>query len=47
MSRRIVVRPLDPASFAPFGEVIRPGARPDRIINRGLCGRHHDLARPD
>jgi len=27
--------------------VIEPGDAPDRLINQGLCGRHHDLARLD
>lgn len=47
MSRIVVAAPLSEAAFAPFGEAIRLRDRPDRIINRGLCGRHHDLAAPD
>ncbi|MFN3262856.1 MAG: ureidoglycolate lyase [Pikeienuella sp.] len=47
MSRRIVAERLTPEAFAPFGDVIRLRAAPDRIINGGLCGRHHDLARLD
>ncbi len=47
MSRTIVAEPLTPEAFAPFGEVIRRRAWPDRVINAGLCGRHHDLAAPD
>jgi len=34
-------------AFAPFGDVIELKAAPDRIINQGLCGRHHDLAQMD
>ncbi|MFV0474230.1 MAG: ureidoglycolate lyase [Pikeienuella sp.] len=45
--RRVEARPLDAAGFAPYGEVIALRGAPDRIINQGLCGRHHDLARLD
>ena len=38
--------PLTPAAFAPFGDVL--AATGDfRLINAGLCRRHHDLARLD
>lgn len=38
--------PLTAAAFAPFGEVL--AARGDfRLINAGLCRRHHDLAQLD
>ena len=47
MSRTIVARPLTARAFAPFGEVIERRPEPDQIINAGLCGRHHDLARLD
>ena len=40
-------RPLTPASFAPFGDVIDTRGAPDRIINQGMCGRWHDRARLD
>lgn len=43
----ITAQPLTAAAFAPFGQVIAPRPRPDRIINQGRCGRHHDLARLD
>lgn len=39
--------PLDPAAFAPFGDVLDTRDAPDKIINAGLCGRYHDLARMD
>jgi len=42
---RIVARPLTAAAFAPFGEVLEAAGEPDRLINRGLCGRWHDIAR--
>ena len=48
MSRReIATEPLAPAGFAPFGEVLEAVGPPDRRINRGRCGRWHDLARLD
>lgn len=47
MSRRIVIEPLTPAAFAPFGDVIDCDGAPDKIINQGLCGRFHDRARMD
>lgn len=43
----IHTEPLDPASFAPFGEVVEAVGDPDMVINRGLCGRHHDLTTLD
>lgn len=45
--RSIAVQPLDPASFAPFGDVIDTTGAPDKLINQGLCGRYHDRARLD
>ena len=47
MTERIVAAPLTAAAFAPFGQVLETAGPPDRIINRGLCGRWHDLARLD
>ncbi len=44
MSDRVVAAPLTAAAFAPFGQVLEATGQPDRIINRGLCGRWHDLA---
>ena len=47
MSRRIVAEPLTAEAFAPFGDVLDAGGPPDKMINAGLCGRHHDRARLD
>lgn len=47
MSREIRTEPLTREAFAPYGDVIEAAGAPDRIINEGLCGRHHDLARLD
>lgn len=43
----LFARPLTPAAFAPFGDVIELKSAPDKLINQGLCGRHHDLAQLD
>ena len=44
--RTIVPAPLTPEAFAPFGDVLE--ATGDfRLINAGLCHRHHDRARLD
>jgi ureidoglycolate lyase len=45
--RRIAAAPLTAAAFAPFGDVLEAAGAPDRVINRGLCGRWHDLAALD
>ena len=44
---RIVIQPLTPAAFAPFGDVLDTSGEADRIINQGLCGRWHDRAAID
>ena len=45
--RTIRALPLTAEAFAPFGTVIEARGAPDRLINAGLCGRHHDLCAPD
>lgn len=40
----IRTEPLTAEAFAPFGEVLEVVAAPDKIINQGKCGRHHDRA---
>ncbi len=47
MSARIAIEPLTAEAFAPFGDVLEATGAPDRIINRGFCGRWHDRARLD
>lgn len=42
--RLIRPRPLTAAAFAPFGEVLEASGD-FRLINAGLCRRHHDRAR--
>ena len=43
----IRIEPLIAEAFAPFGDVLDCIGEPDRLINQGLCGRWHDLARLD
>ncbi len=45
--RRIRAEALTAEAFAPFGDVLEAVGDPDRIINRGKCGRWHDRARLD
>lgn len=47
MSRTIRAEPLTAEGFASFGDVLEAAGTPDFMINAGLCGRHHDLARPE
>jgi len=47
VSAPLIPVPLNAEDFAPFGEVIEIGGAPDKLINQGMCGRHHDLARLD
>ncbi|UWQ35219.1 ureidoglycolate lyase (plasmid) [Leisingera sp. M527] len=44
MSGRLTAKPLTAAAFAPYGDVIEVAGAPDKMINQGMCGRHHDLA---
>ena len=47
MTRKLKTAPLTAEAFAPFGDVLALKAKPDVLINQGLCGRHHDLAKLD
>lgn len=47
MSTKLVPVPLTAEAFAAFGDVIELSGEPDKIINQGMCGRHHDLAKLD
>lgn len=40
----IRIEPLTAAAFAPFGDLLAPRDRPDRMINANRCERHHALA---
>jgi len=39
------IEELTAEAFAPFGDLIDVLGPPTKLINAGLCGRHHDLAR--
>lgn len=47
LSARITAQPLTAEGFAPFGDVLEVAGSPDKLINQGLCGRHHDRASLD
>ena len=47
MTAPVRIEPLTAEAFSPFGDVLEAAGKPDRIINRGACGRWHDLARLD
>lgn len=47
MTDRLIAQPLTAERFAPFGDVLQAEGAPDKIINRGKCGRYHDRARLD
>ena len=47
MSRTLRIQPLTAEAFAPFGEVLEVTGTPDKLINQGKCGRHHDRATMD
>jgi ureidoglycolate lyase len=44
---QIIARPLTGLAFAPFGDVLDATRSDFRLINAGMCRRHHDLARLD
>lgn len=43
----ISAEPLTPQAFSAFGDVLSAEGTPERMINEGLCARHHDRARLD
>ncbi|MGR3759517.1 ureidoglycolate lyase [Roseobacteraceae bacterium NS-SX3] len=47
MNAILTPAPLTAEAFAPYGEVIEASGEPDKLINQGMCGRHHDLAKLD
>lgn len=47
MKNVLKVAPLTAEAFAPYGDVIEVRGAPTKMINQGMCGRHHDLATLD
>jgi ureidoglycolate lyase len=47
MTGDIVIEQMTATGFAPFGDLLALTDTPDKLINQGLCGRWHDLARLD
>ena len=47
MTVPIRAEPLTAEAFAPYGAVLEAAGDPSYMINAGLCGRYHDLARPE
>lgn len=47
MTGRLIAHPLTAEAFAAYGDVLEILGPPDKMINQGLCGRHHDLAKLD
>ncbi|WP_299850241.1 ureidoglycolate lyase [uncultured Roseovarius sp.] len=45
--KNLTVSPLTTDAFAPYGDVIEARGEPTKLINQGMCGRHHDLAKLD
>ena len=47
MTNTLIIQTLTAEALAPFGDVIDASGAPDKVINQGFCGRHHDLAKID
>jgi len=47
LSALLTLEPLTREAFAPYGDVIEVSGEPDKLINQGMCGRFHDLAKLD
>lgn len=45
--KKLKATALTAEAFAAYGDVISPSGKPDKMINQGMCGRYHDLARMD
>ena len=44
MTSTIYTEPQTPTAFAPFGDALAAVGAPEKMINRGLCGRFNDRA---
>ena len=47
MTTHLKVEKLTADAFAPYGDLMDATGEPDKLINRGRCGRYHDRARLD
>jgi len=47
MKKEISFQPITEAAFGPYGDLLVIKEAPDVLINEGMCGRHHDLAKLD
>ena len=47
MTKTLETKPLTARAFAPYGDVIEVSGEPTKMINQGMCGRYHDLAKLD
>lgn len=47
MTRTLQAQPLTAEAFAQFGDVLEVAGPPTKLINAGMCGRHHDLGQLD
>lgn len=45
--KQIIAQPLTADAFAPFGDILDASGSADKLINQGLCERHHDRAALD
>jgi len=47
MTRQLRITTLTADAFAAYGDIIEARDAPTKMINQGMCGRHHDLASLD
>ena len=47
VKNQITIQPMNAIAFAHYGDVLTLKAEADKIINQGMCGRHHNLAKLD
>lgn len=47
MTRTLTTQPISQQAIAGLADLIQATGDPDKLINQGLCGRFHDLARLD
>ncbi|WP_138069715.1 ureidoglycolate lyase [Sulfitobacter sp. EhC04] len=47
MTIHLKLEKLSAVSFEPYGDLLDASGAPDKIINRGKCGRYHDRAHLD